>query len=240
MAQEGDPKTDLRAPALPVLYSFRRCPYAMRARWAIAVSGQRCELREVVLRDKPAELLAASPKGTVPVLVDIDGRVIDQSLDIMLWALRCNDPENWLRPSHATLDETLALIADCDGDFKRDLDGYKYPERHPGANAEAHRAQGALFLSRLEARLQATRCLHGEQVALADMAIVPFVRQFAQVDAAWFDQQPWPALHAWLRARLQAPVFENVMAKYAPWKSGQAGIGFPPVQPGVASRSGQY
>jgi len=228
MAQEGDPKADLNAAARPVLYSFRRCPYAMRARMAIAVSGQRCELREVVLRDKPAELLAASPKGTVPVLVDTDGRVIDQSLEIMLWALKRSDPENWLRPSHATLDDMLALIAECDGDFKRDLDGYKYPGRQPGANAEACRAQGALFLSRLEARLQTRRCLHGEQVALADIAIVPFVRQFAQVDAAWFGQQRWPALHAWLRARLEAPVFERVMAKHPPWRNGQRGIGFPP------------
>ena len=240
MAQEGDPQADLSAAALPVLYSFRRCPYAMRARMAIAVSGQRCELREVVLRDKPAELLAASPKGTVPVLVDVDGRVIDQSLEIMLWALRRHDPERWLQPGRATLDEMLALIAECDGDFKRDLDGYKYPGRQPGANAQAHRAQGVLFLSRLEARLQAMRCLHGEQVALADMAIVPFVRQFAQVDAAWFDQQPWPALRAWLRARLEAPVFERMMAKYPPWRSGEPGIGFPPAQAAAASRSGQY
>ena len=239
MAQEGDPKTDLSAAALPVLYSFRRCPYAMRARMAIAVSGQRCELREVVLRDKPAELLAASPKGTVPVLVDVDGRVIDQSLDIMLWALRRSDPENWLRPSHATLDEMLALIAECDGAFKRDLDGYKYPERQPVPDAEASRARGALFLMRLDELLQVRRCLHGDLPALADIAMAPFVRQFAQVDAAWFDQQPWPALHAWLRARLEAPMFEHVLAKYAPWRSGQHGIGFPSARAGAASSSGQ-
>lgn len=228
MAQEDDSPADLTAPgALPVLYSFRRCPYAMRARMAIAVSGQPCELREVVLRDKPAELLAASPKGTVPVLVDVDGRVIDQSLDVMLWALRRHDPERWLQPGRGTLDEMLALIANCDGDFKRDLDGYKYPERQPGADAAAHRARGALFLSRLEARLQATRCLHGEHVALADVAIAPFVRQFAQVDAAWFDAQPWPKLHAWLGARLGAPVFACVMAKYPKWQPGQPPVAHP-------------
>lgn len=210
-----------------MLYSFRRCPYAMRARMAIAASGQRCELREVVLRDKPAELLAASPKGTVPVLVDVDGMVIDQSLDIMLWALRRNDPEGWLQAEGATLDEMLALVAECDGEFKRHLDGYKYPERHPGADGEAHRAQGALFLMRLETRLVVTRCLHGEHAALADIAIAPFVRQFAQVDAAWFEAQPWPRLRAWLAARLDAPVFTQVMAKYAPWRAGQPGIAFP-------------
>jgi glutathione S-transferase len=139
MAQEDDSPADLT----PVLYSFRRCPYAMRARMAIAVSGQRCELREVVLRDKPAELLAASPKGTVPVLVDVDGSVIAQSLDIMLWALRRNDPERWLQPDGGTLDDMLSLIAECDGEFKRNLDGYKYPGRQPGADAGLHRQQGA-------------------------------------------------------------------------------------------------
>ena len=227
MAQESDPAADLSAAARPILYSFRRCPYAMRARMAIAVSGQFCELREVVLRDKPVELLAASPKGTVPVLVDVDGRVIDQSLDIMLWALRRNDPKHWLRPAHATLDEMLALIAECDGEFKRHLDGYKYPERQPIADAETHRAQGALFLARLDALLQAQRCLHGDKPAFADIAISPFVRQFAQVDAVWFDSQPWPRLHAWLAARLEAAVFARVMHKYPPWRAGQRGVEFP-------------
>jgi glutathione S-transferase len=229
MAQEDDPKADLSAHGTrPVLYSFRRCPYAMRARMAIAASGQRCELREVVLRNKPAELLAASAKGTVPVLVDVDGTVVDQSLDIMLWALRRNDPEGWLQPERATMDEMLALVAECDGEFKRHLDGYKYPERHPGADAAAHRAQGALFLMRLEARLAATRCLHGEHVALADIAIAPFVRQFAQVDAAWFEAQPWPRLEAWLADRLDAPLFARVMEKYPAWHAGRRGMDFPP------------
>ena len=212
---------------LPVLYSFRRCPYAMRARMAVAVSQQACELREVVLAHKPDALLEASPKGTVPVLVLANGTVIDQSLDIMLWALRRNDPEGWLQAEGATLDEMLALVAECDGEFKRHLDGYKYPERHPGADGEAHRAQGALFLMRLETRLVVTRCLHGEHAALADIAIAPFVRQFAQVDAGWFEAQPWPRLRAWLAARLDAPVFTQVMAKYAPWRAGQPGIAFP-------------
>lgn len=229
MAQEGDPQADLKSAggARPVLYSFRRCPYAMRARMAIAVSGQRCELREVVLRDKPAELLAASPKGTVPVLVEVDGTVIYQSLDIMLWALRRNDPERWLQPGHATLDEMLGLVAECDGEFKKHLDGYKYPDRDPQPDAMAHRAQGALFLERLEMRLQAGRCLYGEQAALADIAIAPFVRQFSQVDAAWFRSQPWPRLQAWLAARLDASIFARAMEKYSPWRAGHAGVDFP-------------
>lgn len=229
MAQEGDPKTDLSDGGLPVLYSFRRCPYAMRARMAIAVSGQPCDLREVVLRDKPAELLAASPKGTVPVLVDVDGRVIEQSLDIMLWALRRHDPQNWLRPANATLDQMLALIAACDGDFKRDLDGYKYPERQPvaAADAKAHRTRSALFLLQLDALLQTRRCLHGDTPALSDIAIAPFVRQFAHVDKAWFDAQPWAALREWLEAQLAASLFEQVMMKCPPWRAGNAAVLFP-------------
>ncbi|MDM0073506.1 glutathione S-transferase [Variovorax sp. J2P1-59] len=228
MAQEDDSPPDLKtAAALPVLYSFRRCPYAMRARMAMAASGQCCELREVVLRDKPAELLAASPKGTVPVLVDVDGGVIDQSLEIMLWALRRNDPDRWLQPGHGTLDDMLSLVAECDSDFKRHLDGYKYPERQPVADAGTHREQGALFLARLNERLESSRCLHGNQVALSDIAIAPFVRQFAQVDAIWFNSQPWTRLHDWLRARLAAPLFAQVMVKYPPWRAGQRGVDFP-------------
>lgn len=228
MAQEDDSPVDLKATgALPILYSFRRCPYAMRARMAIAASGQRCELREVVLRDKPAELLAASPKGTVPVLVDVDGRVIDQSLDIMLWALRRNDPAHWLPADRKRLDEMLSLIAECDGDFKQHLDGYKYPERRPAGDAFMHRSRGVAFLMRLDARLQASRCLHGEHPALSDIAIAPFVRQFAQVDAAWFDTQPWPRLREWLAARLNAPVFAQAMDKYPQWRAGESGISFP-------------
>lgn len=222
MAQEDDSPADLT----PVLYSFRRCPYAMRARMAIVASGQRCELREVVLRNKPAEVLAASPKGTVPVLVDVDGSVIAQSLDIMLWALRRNDPERWLQPRHGTLDDMLSLIAECDGDFKPHLDGYKYPDRRPGTDAGTHREQGARFLSGLDARLQASHCLHGDQVALADIAIAPFVRQFAQVDAAWFDAQPWARLREWLAERLNAPVFVRAMDKYPPWRAGERGVCF--------------
>ncbi len=232
MAQEDDPQADLSTDGgvRPVLYSFRRCPYAMRARMAIAASGQRCELREVVLRDKPPELLAASPKGTVPVLVDVHGTVIDQSFDIMLWALRRNDPEGWLPSGQAAFDRMLALIAQCDGGFKRNLDGYKYPQRHPAAGAEFHRAEGAVFLLGLDRMLASTPCLHGAHAGLADVAIAPFVRQFAQVDALWFDAQPWPRLRSWLAARLEAPVFTESMQKYPAWQAGRAGIAFPPLK----------
>lgn len=215
------------ASALPVLYSFRRCPYAMRARLALIASDARCELREVVLRDKPAEMLAASPKGTVPVLVMADGAVLEQSLDVMLWALRRNDPQRWLQPGVGTLEDMLALIAACDNGFKPQLDRYKYPGRFTDAEDSA-RERGARFLRDLEARLSATACLAGAHATLADAALMPFVRQFAMVDPAWFDAQPWPRLHAWLSAWTASDLFARAMPKYAPWKPGEAGIDFPP------------
>ena len=211
--------------ALPVLYSFRRCPYAMRARLALAASGEPYELREVVLRDKPAELLAASPKGTVPVLVLPDGTVIDQSLDVMLWALRRKDPEGWLLPARGTIDEMLALVAVNDRDFKRDLDRYKYPHRYAEESAGdvqafalLHRMQGAAWLAKLDGMLD-EGWLFGSCVSLADMALLPFVRQFAHTDAAWFAAQPWPRLQAWLAGFEAGARFQAVMEKHAPWQS---------------------
>ena len=212
--------------ALPVLYSFRRCPYAMRARLALAVSGEPYELREVVLRDKPAELLAASPKGTVPVLVLPDGTVIDQSLDVMLWALRRQDPESWLLPPRGALEDMLALVAGNDGDFKRDLDRYKYPHRYAEESAGdvqafalRHRAQGAAWLAKLDGMLD-EGWLFGSRVSMADMALLPFVRQFAHTDAAWFAAQPWPRLQAWLAAFEAGARFQAMMKKHAPWQPG--------------------
>jgi len=213
---------------LPVLYSFRRCPYAMRARFALLACGWQCQLREVVLRDKPSELLAASAKGTVPVLVDVDGTVVDQSLDIMLRALKRHDPAGWLSPERGNLDEMLALIALCDTDFKQQLDRYKYPNRFEGADAAAHRLHGARFLSDLNARLGASRHLFGDRAALADMAVAPFVRQFAQTDPGWFALQPWPALQSWLAALVSSPLWTAAMPKYPAWKAGDAAVVFPP------------
>lgn len=227
------------SPALPVLYSFRRCPYAMRARLAIAASGLCCELREVMLRAKPPELLAASPKATVPVLVLPGGKVIEQSLDIMLWALRQNDPEGWLAPPYATPEELLSLVAANDGDFKQHLDRYKYPNRFPQEHAgdergfaQAHRSGAASCLAALDIRLARHAWLTGNTPSLADMAILPFVRQYAHTDRGWFEAQPWPHLRAWLmRWELDAS-FQQVMEKYPAWQSGQAGIAFPSADPG--------
>lgn len=211
----------------PILYSFRRCPYAMRARLAIAASGQVCELREVVLRDKPQALLQASPKATVPVLIDEQGQVIDQSLDVMLWALQRHDPQHWLAPTFQDLPAMLALIDQCDAGFKHHLDRYKYPDRYENANAIEHRDQAGLWLTHLETRLAGTPFLFGSQAALADMAIAPFVRQFAHTDRDWFDQQPWPALQRWLQAWQQSALFERVMVKFAPWTPDSARVLFP-------------
>lgn len=213
--------------ALPVLYSFRRCPYAMRARLALVAAGQRCELREVVLRNKPAEMLAASPKGTVPVLIAEDGSVLEQSLDVMLWALRRGDPLRWLQPGTGTLQDMLTLVARCDDEFKSQLDCYKYPERHPDGG-ETARERGSAFLRDLEARLSASPQLAASHATLADAAVMPFVRQFAMVDQAWFDSQPWPRLRAWLSSWIACELFERAMQKYEPWKPGEAGVDFPP------------
>lgn len=216
---------------VPVLYSFRRCPYAMRARLALAASGQSCELREVALKNKPRELLQASSKGTVPVLVLPDGRVLEQSLDIMLWALRQHDPDGWLTPSEGTLQDMLALIGECDGPFKHSLDRCKYPNRHPGADVQAERALAQAWLLALEVRLGTgleTRYLFGRHPALADMAIAPFVRQFAGIDAAWWQEQPWPRLCDWLARWQESRLFACVMRdKLSAWVEGTQGVRFP-------------
>ena len=203
------------AAALPILYSFRRCPYAMRARLALLVSGTRCELREVKLAAKPQAMLDASPKGTVPVLVLPDGQVIAESLEVMQWALARHDPEGWLDRADS------ATIQTNDSAFKHHLDRYKYPERH-GSDAAAHRAEGLAILQDLDARLQNSANLMGETRGLTDMALMPFVRQFAETDRAWFDAQPLPGLQAWLHNHLASPLFAAAMVRHAPWQPNDA------------------
>jgi glutathione S-transferase len=212
---------------LPVLYSFRRCPYAMRARLALAISGQACELREVVLKAKPPELLAASSKASVPVLVLPGGEVIDQSLDIMCWALGQSDPGQWL-PQAPQAAQVLALIKDCEQNFKHHLDRYKYPGRYANADAPTHRSSASAWLAGLEQQLSPTAWLFGPAPSLADMALAPFVRQFAQTDADWFAAQDWPALRLWLNAIVGSALFDSVMHKYPPWHSGADTIVFAP------------
>ena len=215
--------------ALPVLYSFRRCPYAIRARLALAVSAVPVELREVALRSKPAELLSASAKGTVPVLLLPAGAVITESLDIMLWALRQHDAQAWLQPEHGVPGDMLALIAECDGRFKSHLDRTKYPKRYahelagqpiPDLQAftGAHRALASAWLAGLQKRLEGHSGLFGNRTSLADMAVLPFVRQFAHTDPGWFAAQPWPQLQHWLTRFETSALFAAVMQqRAAPW-----------------------
>jgi glutathione S-transferase len=211
--------------SLPILYSFRRCPYAMRARMALWVAGVTVELREVKLAAKPPALLAASPKGTVPVLVLGDGEVIDQSLDIMRWALGQKDPEGWLAGDDA------GLIAVNDGVFKHHLDRAKYPGRYEEDGMTDHRAAALALLAPLEARLEGAPYLTGETRALTDIALLPFIRQFAAIDAGWFAAQPLPHLQGWLAGLLASDLFAAVMGKYTPWQEGDAPVFLEPPPP---------
>lgn len=214
---------------LPILYSFRRCPYAMRARMALRVAEIAIELREVKLAAKPPELIEASPKATVPVLVLSEGPVIDESLAIMRWALAQHDPEGWLAG-----DDT-ALISRNDGPFKYHLDRYKYPNRYPdeAAGDEAtfrldHRTHGLSVLLDLDARLGMSEYLRGSRPTLADIALFPFVRQFANTDREWFDAQGLPHVQGWLERHLASELFKAVMPKFAPWQAGDPPIRFGP------------
>lgn len=214
----------------PILYSFRRCPYAMRARMAIANAEIDCRLREVVLRDKPSEMLDTSPKGTVPVIVDHDGTVIEESLDVMAWALAKHDTGNWLAPELGTRADMDALVAECDGPFKSALDRYKYPNRYEGEGnvRDEQRTLGLEFLEKLDAQLEGRAHLFGDQISYADIAIFPFIRQFANTDRAWFDALELPRLQAWLTYHLESDLFKRVMPKFAQWKTGDEEPVFPP------------
>ncbi|MCX2723430.1 glutathione S-transferase [Roseibium salinum] len=210
--------------AFPILYSFRRCPYAIRARLAIASSGRTVELREILLRDKAPEFLQTSPSATVPCLKDGD-KVLDESLDIMLWALEHSDPEGWRQAAdeHAM----LSLISECDGPFKRHLDRYKYDTRDADADRQEERSAAAGFLWQLDDRLAAGSWLFGARASLADYAVLPFVRQFANTDRAWFDGERWSALKAWLVRFETSDRFRAVMPKLEKWHAGNEPVLFP-------------
>lgn len=207
---------------LPILYSFRRCPYAMRARLAIASAGITFELREIVLRDKAPEFLTASPKGTVPVVVT-GGTVLEESLDVMHWALGENDPEGWLNVPQ----EAHSLIAEADGPFKSALDRTKYATRYKDADPSVEREKASAFLRKLDMMLVEQLYLFGESPSIADMAIAPFVRQFANIDKDWFDAQPWPDLIGWLERFLSSERFAAIMKKNPKWQAGDHVVLFP-------------
>lgn len=195
------------------LYSFRRCPYAMRARMALKYSGLAVDIVEVSLKAKPAEMLALSAKGTVPVL-NADGQVIDESLAIMRWALAQHDPQDWLlKDDPAGQAQICALIEENDQVFKQHLNRYKYAERFPEQPMEVYRSGGELFLLKIEQLLEGRDYLLAGYPSLADVALMPFVRQFAHVDREWFGQTPYVRLQDWLQRFLQSQLFTEVMRK---------------------------
>ncbi len=204
------------SPNLPICYTFRRCPYAMRARMALDYSGIAVEYREIVLRNKPPSMLAASPKGTVPVLMDTNGQVLDESLAIMQWCLQQTDTDNWLdAPNQPTTD---ALIHHNDHTFKHWLDHYKYAVRFPEQTERYYRQQAEVFIQTLEDTLQTNPWLAGARLTRLDVAIFPFIRQFSMVDSSWFAQANYPQVKRWLQHFLTSPRFQRIMIKRPVWK----------------------
>jgi glutathione S-transferase len=213
----------------PILYSFRRCPYAMRARMALYGAGIVFEMRDILLKNKPQAMLEASPKGTVPVLVLPSGKVIDESLDIMHWALGQKDPHGW----HLKSDEISAMIAHNDDGFKKALDRYKYPSRFPDEDTSGARDICFNIFKDLNLRLEKGRFLCGPSASMADIAIFPFIRQCAAVDTAWFDGLPFSRLQQWLGMLLETRLFATIMTKYEPWQEGDAPIIIAPMNSAI-------
>jgi glutathione S-transferase len=214
---------------LGILYSFRRCPYAMRARLgcALFLPAQSLELREVVLKNKPEQLLEISPKATVPVLQLNNKKVIDESRDILFWALENAADEIQQQYAPTDLQITIEqLIDENDGSFKWALDRYKYSDRHEESE-EHYREMGEVFLTKLEKLLEKNRYLLANDMTLADIAIFPFVRQFAHVNKSWFDQSTYPKLIHWLNELLESELFKSIMEKYKAWVNNKSIILFP-------------
>ncbi|MGP5504020.1 glutathione S-transferase [Psychrobacter celer] len=207
------------------LYSFRRCPYAMRARLGLLFAELPVALREITLKNKPEQMLAISPKGTVPVLQLADGTVIEESLEIMVWALEQQDPQELLDEN--VLSQAHALIEQNDNEFKHWLDRYKYADRHLEMTQTEYRQRGEAFLQVLEELLTKNPYLLGSRVTIADIGIMPFVRQFAHVDRDTFYSLPYPKLQQWLQNWLAHPLFLQVMTKFQPWQEGDAVVVFP-------------
>jgi len=206
----------------PVLYSFRRCPYAIRVRMALAYSSISVELREVKLNAMPQQLLSLSPKATVPVLQVADGSILDESLDIMRWALSISDPEQWLSEDV----DSRELIRQNDEDFKLSLDVYKYADRYPHKSQLEYRYDAENFLVLLENRLVESRYLNGDRLTITDIAIMPFIRQFAGVEPQWFAHCKYTATRRWLNQLFESDLFKTVMGKYAFWQPGDKPVYF--------------
>ncbi|MEP1441558.1 MAG: glutathione S-transferase [Hyphomicrobiales bacterium] len=217
----------LDAKDTPVLYTFRRCPYAMRARMGIYASGIKMEWRELVLRDKPEHMVEISPKATVPVVQTPDGTVIDESFDVMVWALGQNDPHDWLPLNAEMKQRSDELIEECDTSFKHHLDRYKYPNRYEGVDAIESRDAAVEILTKWNGYLARHENLLGDKPRLADYATFPFVRQFANVNRDWFDGLDLPHLQAWLERHLTSKIFADIMLKQKPWKPDDELLIFP-------------
>ena len=208
----------------PILYSFRRCPYCMRAHMALKQAGIKVELREVSLNDMPEEALAVSPAETVPVLVLADGTAIDESWEIVKWALAQNDPDDWLGKDNSLLLDTEMLIETNDFSFKEDLDHYKYSDRYPEHSEKHYRQACEEYIEELEEMLIEYPYLLAEQLSAADIGVFPFVRQFSLVDADWFQQAPYPNVQRWLKSLINSALFKNVFQKHELWKKGDVAI----------------
>jgi len=194
----------------PRLYTYRRCPYAIRSRLALNQAKIDYESIEISLKDKPIDFLALSPKGTVPVLVDNNGKVIEESLEIMIWALNKSDPDNWIINDNNLSQE---LINENDFSFKKNLDRYKYADRFPEYSKEYYRSQCELFINVLNEKLKSKNYLMTEKISLADIAIFPFIRQFSLVDEDWFLNSKYRALKKWLQSFIESQMFKDVMKK---------------------------
>ncbi|WP_285163097.1 glutathione S-transferase [Shewanella goraebulensis] len=212
---------------LPVLYSLRNCPFAMRARIAIYKSQQAVLLRDLVLSDKPAEMLLASPKGTVPVVVTPNGTVIEESYELMLWALTQGDPDDLLcADNDEAFDAMLTLIYQFDSEFKRCLENYKCAKRYSESNIAECRQACEIYIEQLEKLLSQHSYLMADRESLADIALLPFIRQFARVERQWYLQSPYPNLRAWLNRYLQSKMFSKVMTKHPLWLENKEDVVF--------------
>jgi len=202
----------------PILYTFRRCPYAMRARFAIRSSKIIVEIREIKLQEKPLEFLKLSPKGTVPVLITNSGEVLEESMDIIYWALNKNDPHKWLAKGKLENQEIIKLLDDLENKFKPNLDKYKYPSRFSGVDQFFHRDKNLCFLKKLNCYLENNKSLNCEHLSLLDYTIFPFVRQFRNVDQDWFDKLNFIFLNKWINQIIDSKDFSSIMKKFKKWE----------------------
>ena len=205
---------------IPILFSFRRCPYAMRARIAIKLCSLECEIREINLKLKNKEFLELSPKGTVPVLVLPDNKIIEESMDIIHWAISNNDPYNLKLKNLEIYNKDMDLISIFDNEFKYHLDRYKYNSRYKGINKEEHKYKARDLLVNLNNSLKEKQWLNGENISISDISILPFVRQYRIADIKWFDEKlELPNINRWLDKFLNSKIFNNVMKKYKIWET---------------------